>query len=148
MKLITSLAVALIAAACATAPYDAREIEAVRDFIVSAELKPVDKVRIYGQMNYTYINDRFVTIPTRRGDYLAEFNRDCRDLRSSEFTADMIDVRDSDHYVRARFDTIRGCTISKIYEITDEQRKEIKALGDAPGDEVFIPERDESDEGA
>lgn len=135
-------ALALLAA-CAT-PYDPREIEAVRDFVVAAELKQVDRVRLYGQLNYTYVNDRYIMIPTRRGDYLAELRQTCRELRSNEFTPDMVDRRDSDHYIRARFDTIRGCRIDTIYEITEAQREEIRVLGDAPGENVFIPEPDES----
>ena len=96
-------------------------------------------------MSYTYINDYYVTVPTRRGDYLIEFARDCRELRRRDFTPEMVDRRDNRNILRARFDTIRGCRIGTIYEITDEQRKELRALGDAPGDEVFIPE--DQDEG-
>ena len=68
-----------------------------------------------------------------------EFQRDCWELRRNDFTPEMVDVRDNQNVLRARFDTIRGCRIGKMYEITAEQRVELTALGDAPGDEIFLP---------
>ena len=106
---------------------------------MAAELEEVNEIRMREQLNYTYVNDRYVTIDARRGDYLVEFNRDCWELRQSNVSGNMVDVRDNHHVLRARFDTIRGCRIGKMYEITAEQRKELSALGDAPGDEVFLP---------
>ena len=93
-------------------------------------------------MTYTYVNDRYVVIPTRRGDYLIEFRRDCYELRRSKFTQDMIDRRDNQNILRARFDTIRGCVIATMYEISDLQREELRNLGDAPGDEIYLPEEE------
>lgn len=135
---------ALLLAACVT-PYDTQEIEAVRDFVAANELKEVDDIRHYGQLHYTYVNDYFVTVPTRRGDYLLEFRSQCRALRRTEFTADMVDVRHDSNKLRSRFDTIRGCFIDKMYEVTEEQHKELQDLGDAPGDEVFLPDEDSPD---
>lgn len=132
-----------VLAACAT-EYDMQEIEAVRDYIVANELTEVDRIRSsYRQFNYTYLNDQYVLIPTQRGDYLIEFDRLCRDLRRTDFTYEMIDRRDDANTLRARFDTIRGCRIGKIYEITDGQREELAELGDAPGDEVFLPDSED-----
>lgn len=126
--------------ACAT-EYDAQEVEAVRDYVIANQLGEVDRIRTnFRQLNYTYLNDQYVTIPTPRGAYLVEFDRLCRDLRRTDFTAEMIDRRDDPNTLRARFDTIRGCRIGKIYEITEAQREELAELGDAPGDEVFLPE--------
>lgn len=142
-KIIGIAAAAL--AACATG-YDTQEIEAVRDYIVAAELKEVDQIRFFSQMSYTYLNDRYVLIPTRRGDYLVEFRRNCRELRETQFTWDMVDRRDNQNTLRAGFDTIRGCIIGGMYEITEDQREELQALGDAPGDEVFIPESEDTDD--
>ncbi len=132
----------LIIAACSSTTQRPQEIEAVRDYVVAAELEEVSEIRMRGQLSYTYVNDRYVTIDARRGDYLVEFNRDCWELRRNDFTPEMVDVRANPNVLRARFDTIRGCRISKMYEITAAQRTELTALGDAPGDETFLPGED------
>ena len=129
----------LVVAGCSSTTQRPQEIEAVRDYVAAAELEEVTDIRLREQLNYTYVNDRFVTIDTRRGDYLVEFNRDCWELRQTQVSGGMVDVRDNHNVLRARFDTIRGCRIGKIYEITEAQREELTALGDAPGDEVFLP---------
>jgi hypothetical protein len=132
----------LVVAACSSTTTQPQEIEAVRDYVVANELEEVSQIRLREQMSYTYVNDRYVTIPTRRGDYLVEFSRDCWELRRNDFTAEMVDVRDNNNVIRARFDTIRGCRIGKMYEISKAQREELTALGDAPGDEIFLPKED------
>ena len=133
---------ALSIAACSSTTQIPQEIEAVRDYIAAAELEEVTEIRLREQLHYTYVNDRYVSIDTRRGDYLVEFQRNCWELRENQITAEMVDIRRDNNYIRARFDTIRGCRISTIYEITEEQREELKALGDAPGDEIFLPDAD------
>lgn len=143
MKITATLTSALLLSACVTA-YNPQEIEAVRDYIAANDLEEVDQIRFYSQMSYTYLNDYFVTIPTRRGDYLAEFVSECRELRRQDFTPDMVDIRRDSNVLRARFDTIRGCRIGTFYEITEEQRNELRELGDAPGDEVFLPEDEDN----
>ncbi|GEM_PF-930568 len=135
--------VALLLGACVT-PYDDREIEAVRDYIVAAQLEEVESIRYFQQLSYRVINDQFVTVPTRTGDYLVEFARLCRELREMKFRPDMVDYRDDTRRIRARFDTIRGCRIEKIYAITEAQREEIEEIGDAPGDEIYLPEDDDN----
>jgi len=139
MNKILILPALLAIAACSSTTQRPQEIEAVRDYIVAAELEEITEIRMREQLSYTYVNDRFVTIDTRRGDYLLELNRDCWELRRNDFTPEMVDVRDNPNVLRARFDTIRGCRIGKMYEITAEQREELTALGDAPGDEIFLP---------
>ena len=139
---IAAVAACLALGACTTT-VKPQEIEAVRDFVAANELTEVDQIRLTQQMSYTYVNDRYVIIPTRRGDFLAEFRRDCRELRRSRFTEDMIDRRDNQNIIRARFDTIRGCVIGRIYEISEGQRAELHDLGDAPGDEIFLPDEKE-----
>ncbi len=129
----------LVVAGCSSTTQRPQEIEAVRDYVAAAELEEVTDIRLREQLNYTYVNDRFVTIDARRGDYLVEFNRDCWELRQTQVSGGMVDVRDNHNVFRARFDTIRGCRIGKIYEITEAQREELTALGDAPGDEIFLP---------
>lgn len=128
-------------AACSTL-FDAEEIEAVRDYVAANELKEVDKIRLYRQLDYTYVNDQYITVESRTGDFLVEFRRECRALSRTDFTPEMVDRRDGSNVLRARFDTVRGCYIDKIYEISKEQREELNELGDAPGDEVYLPEDD------
>lgn len=148
MKKSTVLLAALLAGACSTG-YDEQEIEATRDFVVANELAEVDSFRQFKQLNYHYINDYFVTVDTRRGDYLLEFKSRCRALTSRNFTPEMVDIRRDPARIRARFDTIRGCRIDKIYGITEDQLNELRELGDAPGEEVFLPDeaqaQDDSD---
>ena len=148
MNKIMLVTAALGIAACSSTSQMPQEIEAVRDYVAAAELEEVAKIRLREQLHYTYVNDRYVSIDTRRGDYLVEFQRNCWELRENQVKPDvvdirggeMVDIRRDNNYLRARFDTIRGCRISTIYEITDDQREELKALGDAPGDEVFLPD--------
>ncbi len=139
MNKILIVSALLVVAGCSSTTQRPQEIEAVRDYVAAAELEEVTDIRLREQLNYTYVNDRFVTIDARRGDYLVEFNRDCWELRQTQVSGGMVDVRDNHNVLRARFDTIRGCRIGKIYEITEAQREELTALGDAPGDEIFLP---------
>ena len=141
MKTRACLLAIIAVGGCTMTPQTPREIEAVRDFVVAAELEEVAEIRLWRQMSYTHLNVRFVTIPTRRGDYLVEFQRDCRELNRIDITPEMVDIRANQHVLRAKFDTIRGCRIDKIYEITEAQSDELKVLGDAPGDEIFLPDQ-------
>ena len=142
MKKTVFLLTIMIAGGCSTTAQAPREVEAVRDFVVAAELEEVREIRLRRQLGYTELNVRFVLVPTRRNDYLVEFQRDCRALRNTEITPDMVDVRQNRNVLRAKFDTIRGCRIARIYEITEAQSEELKVLGDAPGDEIFLPQTD------
>ncbi len=141
---VALLSGALGLSACATTQ-DEQEVEAVRDFIAANELSQVDDIRLYSQLHYSYLNDHFVIASVRRADYLVEFQSRCRALGRQEFTPSMVDVRHEANIIRARSDSIRGCYISKIYELTAEQGKELRRLGDAPGDETFLPEESESE---
>jgi hypothetical protein len=137
----TSLITAIVfLSACSVSTTQPQEIEATRDFVAATELTEVSEIRLSRQLSYSYVNDRFVTVPTRRGDYLVELQRNCHELRETQFDARMIDERDNTNVLRARFDTIRGCRIATMYEITKSQKEEIKALGDAPGDEIYMPD--------
>ena len=155
MKTLPLAVAALALAACAT-PYDPQEIEAVRDYVVAAELPEVKRIRLDRSESYTYLNDLYVIMPTRRQDYLVELSRNCPELREANFGLErgpfdpvtglpsgMVDQRTDSKVLRSRFDTIRGCRIATFYEISDEQFKELKNLGDAPGEEVFLPDEDQ-----
>jgi hypothetical protein len=133
----------LALSACSTSPprqWPGKETEAVRDFVLVSELHEVDRVRRYDQMKYLYVNDFFVVFQTRRGDYLMEIRGRCTELRSRLWTSDMIDIRASTRVLYAGHDTIRGCVIDKIYELPEPQLEELRLLGDAPGEDEFIPQ--------
>lgn len=143
MRLITATICCFLASACGPL-YEDEEIEATRDFIAANELQEVASFRINEQLNYRVVNAFFVTVDTRRGDYLLEFHTRCRALARRDFTPEMVDIRRDPNRIRARFDTIRGCMIGKIYPISNEQREELRELGDAPGEEIYLPDEDES----
>ena len=101
-------------------------------------------------MNHAYVSDYFVILDGGGEEYLAEFSQRCRNL-TEDFTRypidehnPLVDKRRDPNHVYAKFDTIRGCPISKLYELTPEQAEELRNLGDAPGDEVYMPPKDES----
>jgi Family of unknown function (DUF6491) len=130
---------------CNLNPFQAEENEAVLDFIYTSDLQEVDSIRFFQQYTYTYVNDQYVTIPTSSGDYLVELTRTCPELRQNRFTPEMVDYRDDNRTLRARFDTIRGCRIGKIYEVTAAQARELAELGDAPGEDVYLPGEGDED---
>jgi len=138
MRLTLLLPAILLLAACSSTSTQPQEIEATRDFVAANDLTEVKEIRLQRDFRYTYVNDRFVIVPTRRGNYLAELNRDCYELRQNTFTPEMVDVRDNKNVLRARYDTVRGCRIATIYEVNEAQVAELQELGDAPGDEVFL----------
>jgi len=145
MRLQVAVTTSLALTACATTVEPVspgKELEAVRDFIVATELREVDNMHRYDQLKYLYVNDYYVVVPTKRGDFLIEFRGRCTELRSPKWTGDMIDIRVSTRLLYAGFDTIRGCVIRKIYPLSEPQLEELRYLGDAPGNEQFIPQED------
>ena len=65
-----------------TAP--GKELEAVRDFVVAVELEEVNMIRRWDQLKYLYVNDYFIILQTRRGDYLLEMKAGVPRCESSE----------------------------------------------------------------
>ncbi|MDJ0758729.1 MAG: DUF6491 family protein [Woeseiaceae bacterium] len=127
-------------AAC-TAPKTRVETEAVRDFIAAAELAETDQVRYRPTQTpgLNPINEEFALLRTRDSHFLVEFRQRCYALYdSSRITPD---VRREGNVIRARFDTIRGCVIDKIFQIDAAQALELEQLGDAPGDGAAIEVR-------
>lgn len=125
------LSAALILAACETTGQLASQ-QAVEDYVAVSELKDVADVRYRQQLRQRYVNDRFIILENRRSKYLVEFVTRCIELRDN--TRITPDIRHDANTIYAKFDTIRGCRIKKIYEINDGQAQEITTLGDAPGD--------------
>ena len=129
------LAVVILVQACST-PRPRVETEAVRDYIAAAELEETGQVRTptLRSPTATPINEHFAILEGTSGYHLLEFSRRCFALYdTSRITPD---VRRDGNVLRARFDTLRGCRIDKMYKIDAAQALELQALGDAPGDEV------------
>jgi hypothetical protein len=124
----------LVLSACSVPSTQPQEIDATQDLIATAELAEVSNIRLQGQLSFDYVNDRFVTVPARGETYLVEFSRDCRSLSDTTIRQMGPDRRGSSlnlNLLRAGTDTIHGCRIKKIYEITEAQKEELHALGDS-----------------
>ena len=128
--IIAILALTVLLSGCATSS-DPGITDAVADYIQVAEIMPQDQLRTYGDYSYRVISQRYIIVATRRESFLVEFVRDCRELDEFRVTPD---YRREANLLRARFDTIRGCHIGKIYAVDKGQAQELENLGDAPGD--------------
>lgn len=129
MKHTLLFAAMLALVACATARPQIDK-EAVDDFVSVRGLEEVDKIRTDTAQGYYELNEYYVIYQTRRGDYLFQFARRCWELDERRVTPDQ---RWDGNTIRARFDTLRGCRIEKIYGLTETDAEELKQLGEAPG---------------
>lgn len=135
MKSATVMIAAAILAACSSQDTSKEHgpgaAEAVRDFVKVRGLEEVDRMPTTTQDGWTSIDNEFLIYRGRRDTYLVEFNRRCNDLDDS--TRIIADERWDSNNIRARFDTIRGCRIDKIYGLTEAEVAELENIGDAPG---------------
>ena len=132
MKKTMIVLVAMLLAACA-APEEMvskDEAQAVRDFIAVRDLGGVDQMRSTGADHWYELDESFIIYETRREVFLVEFSRPCRELSQQRVVPDR---RWDNNTVRARFDTIRGCRIGKIFPLTVGETEELMALGESPG---------------
>ena len=123
--------VVTVLGACASEPlYTVPVDESVADYIVAAQLDDIALIRKGNHDSWQYVNDHYI-IFRGRNNFLVEFTHNCSGLTDSGWVpADYI----HDHRnLRAGEDTIRGCIIDKIYPITNDQRIELRHLGEAPG---------------
>ena len=113
MKATIWIAIIVVLAGCAasneTVTQDTEQ--AVRDFIAVRELPVTDRIRIANDDQWQ---------DTRR----------CRELHKYPVVPDM---RDSSNTIRAKFDTLRGCRIEKIYSLTEAEVAELREIGESPG---------------
>jgi len=107
------------------------QVQAVRDFIEVRELEELDKLNSDSSDSYQSIENYFLIYEGRRDMYLVEFHHRCWELDDN--TRIVADVRHDSNKIRARFDTIRGCRIQKIYALTEAEAVELENLGEAPG---------------
>lgn len=130
MKLLATVIMLMLFAGCATSS-EAEKSNAVSDYIKAAELEEQDSIRTMGNWSYHVISQRYATLETKKEYFLVEFSRRCHELMLDVVTPD---IRYDNNILRARFDTIRGCRIGRIYAIDKGQAEELRNLGEAPGD--------------
>jgi hypothetical protein len=104
--------------------------QAVRDFIVVRDLETTEKIRTANDDQWQDIDQNFVLYLKRKEAYLLEFSRRCHELYEYPVVPD---VRDSSNTIRARFDTLRGCRIAKMYALTEAEVVELREIGESPG---------------
>jgi hypothetical protein len=132
-SLVAGLALLAACAAQDRAPEPSRQdiVQAVRDFIDVRDLVEIDELKTSTRDSWDPIDEYFLIYKGRRDTYLVEFNRRCYELNDN--TRIVADRRYSTTEIRARFDTIRGCRIDKIYALTPEEATELENIGESPG---------------
>ena len=139
MKNLVPIIALVMLSACAT--QDAAEAEttadvhnqAIIDFIEVRELTQVDRIRSSERDGWQALSISYVIYKARRDRFLVEFARPCYELRDNlDITPDVRRV--NANTIRAKFDTLRGCRISRIFAITREEVDELKNIGEAPGE--------------
>jgi Family of unknown function (DUF6491) len=106
--------------------------QAVRDYVSVRELTELRNMdSSTSGDNWEALSDWFLIYEGRNDSYLVEFGRRCYDLEDN--TRIIPDERRSANTISSRFDTIRGCRIHRIYELTEADLAELENLGAAPG---------------
>lgn len=128
--------IALMCGLVACASHKAAESErankeqAIRDLIAVRGLPETPLIRGTDNGGWTKLERHFVLFSTRRDVYLLEFARACHELDDNEVTPDL---RSQHNTIQARFDTLRGCRIHRIYALTEADAEELSDIGEAPG---------------
>jgi hypothetical protein len=132
MKIKTTLLVLATLAACAAQEEVTTQDteQAVRDFIAVRQLAETDQIRTANDDSWKEIDKKFVLYETRKDVFLMEFTRRCNELNEIPVVPD---ARHSGNTVRARFDTLRGCRIAKIFPLTEGEVAELSNIGASPG---------------
>jgi hypothetical protein len=131
MRLTLLIAALVVIAGCAATKPEVDKAS-VEDFIAVRELPEVDSIRTDSTDGWYELNNYYVIYQTRRGEFLFQFARRCWELDEQRVTPDQ---RWDANTVRARFDTLRGCRIDKIFGLTETDVTELKQLGDSPGED-------------
>lgn len=128
---VATAAMTLMIMGCAAQPEpdDLADDDAIDDFIVVTELEPMDTVRFRRPFNYKMLNEDYVILTSHNDYYLVEFRRRCRELNQQEVTPDF---RFERNVLRAGIDTIRGCTIERMFAIDKGQAEELEHIGKEP----------------
>ena len=104
--------------------------QAIRDFISVRALAETDQVRTANDDSWTELDKKFVLYEARNAVFLFEFTRRCNELNEIPVVPD---ARHSGNTVRARFDTLRGCRIARIFPLTEGEVAELANIGASPG---------------
>lgn len=126
MRIISLVLLPALITACAGTVEIPADTQAVRDYVEVGELQEVDRMRSHVNDGWSVITDNYVLYRSRDGQFLLEFSRICHGLTDS--TRVTPDYRSDHNTIRSRFDTLRGCRIDKMYELTEAQVLEIEAL--------------------
>ena len=132
--LATVLTIVVTLAGCAGQPSEealARD-QAVSDFIAVRGLQETDRIRVSDNDGWSEITISYIVYRSRRNAYLFEFYRPCYELRDN--TRIVADFRSEPNVIRARFDTLRGCRIDRIYPLTEAEAAELADIGESPGE--------------
>lgn len=128
---ITVILIALTGCAAQDTGETQDQEQAVRDFIEVRALEELNRMARSNRDSWKVLDDRFLIYYGRGNDYLVEFARRCYELRDN--TTITPDKRWDNNWIRARFDTLRGCQIQRIYALTEAEVVELKQIGEAPG---------------
>jgi len=107
-------------------------VQAVQDFIAVRGLEEVEKMSTSSRDSWESIENHYLVYKGRRDSYLVEFSRHCYEL--DDDSRIIPDERSQMGTIRARFETIRGCRIHKLYALTAEEAEELRNIGEAPGE--------------
>lgn len=137
MKQVLLLLLGIALSACATKEGSQRENtertqnQAILDFIDVRGLQEVDKLRSTERDGWDIVTMTYVIYKARRDRYLLEFSRPCYEMRDNrEVTPDL---RTNPNIIRAKFDTLRGCRIARIFAMSRAEAEELQNIGEAPG---------------
>lgn len=123
-------AVALLTA-CASQEQTTQDAEqAVRDYIDIRELPETDKMSTSNRDSWKEIDENFIIYEASSGTYLIEFVRRCTELNQYPVVPDQ---RKSGNTVYAKFDTIRGCRIARMFPLSEADIAELETIGESPG---------------
>ena len=132
MKHIILPVLALMLAACATQEEGpTKDVDqAIRDFIEVRDLQEVSEIRTNSSDRWNEVTKTFILYSGRSEEYLVEFGRRCFELDQVPVVPDR---RKTNNRIYAKFDTIRGCVIAKIYPLNEAEVAELKDIGESPG---------------
>ena len=132
--IFTAALVAIVCFALPGANADENEesvSDAVRDFVEVRDLEEVDAITTGTSDSWDELSLEFILYEGRRETYLVEFVRPCYELRdNSRITPDK---RWDTNKIRAKFDTLRGCRLKSVYQLTEAEVAELESIGESPG---------------
>ena len=135
MRMLPALIATAILGACAAQEEREKQIEeavqAVRDFIEVRDLSAIDKMPSSSSDSWESIENHFLIYRGRKSSYLVEFSRRCYEL--DDDTRIVADKRWDSGHIHAKYETIRGCRIHRIYALSEAEAEEVSRLGEAPG---------------